>query len=320
MSSEKTIKQIRKFLLDQREKMIQLTKELCAIATENPPGNNFELFVDFLRGTVEAMGLSTQKIRVPEEYQRRFTPPETWGYPRFNLVARWDNQLPNTLHFNSHFDVVPATEDWETNPFKPMRKGGKLYGRGTCDMKGSLAASLFAVKALSACGIDPGWNIELSFTADEEIGGECGLGYLVRNELIRPDAAVICEGGSDDTIAYGHRGVLWADVRVEGVAGHGSNPKGGINAFEKGIRLADQILALKNHFSQRKSAYITYQPEFRCPSLMLGGESGGGQKVNIIPDRFHFTLDRRLIPEEDVTAVIQEIREVLDAAAKEKKN
>ena len=316
MTKNNNSKDIQRYLQDRRDRMIRLTQELCSIPTENPPGLHYKSFVDFLRDYVESIGLDTEVVVVPLEYQKRFAPRETWNYPRYNLIARWDVGAQKTLHFNSHYDVVPATADWKTDPYQPVLKAGKLHGRGTGDMKGSLAASIFAVQALKTCGVRPPWNIELSFTADEEINGQCGVGYIVKKKIVRPNAAVICEGGSGDIISYGHRGSLWLDIHIEGVSAHGSAPMLGVNAFEKGVNLAERILAMKDDFPNRKTAHTAVRPEFRYPSLSLGGISGGGQKVNIIPDRFHFTVDRRLIPEEDVKETLNEFEAIIQSAQK----
>ena len=311
---------IRRYLLDRRDEMIKLTGALCAIATENPPGREYESCVDFLNETAKSFGLKTKKVRVPKAYQIIDLPPDMLEYPRFNLICRWNTGAKKTIHFNSHYDVVPVTDDWKTDPFSPVLKGGKLYGRGTSDMKGSLVASLYAVKAMRECGLTPPWNVELSFTADEEIGGECGVGYLVKKRIVCPDAAVICEGGAEDYIMYGHRGVLWADVLVKGVSAHGSRPHLGVNAFEKGMDLARRFRDLQKQYAKRKTAYPVNHPAARTPTMTLGGVSGGGSKVNTIPDSFHFTIDRRLIPEERISDVTKELKQVIqDARSDDKK-
>jgi len=310
---------IRQYLQSQRNEMIELTQRLCAFPTENPPGRDFAPCVDFLASEARSAGLKTKIVKVPSAIQKSLTPPETWDYPRLDLIARWDVRAPKILHFNGHYDVVPASADWKTDPYKPVVKGKKLYGRGTSDMKGCLAAMIYAVRALKACGLKPAWNMELSFTCDEEIGGECGAGYIVKNKIVRPDAAVICEGGSGDLIAYGHRGVFWADITVFGVSGHGSTPSSGVNAFEKGMRLAERICAMHEKVSALESAYIMSNPEYKHPSLTMGGVAGGGAKVNTIPDRFHFTIDRRLLPEENIAQVKREFEAVIREMKKEDK-
>lgn len=316
MTPEEQTKRLSDRLNDAREEMVGLTQDLCAFATENPPGRHFEECVDFLDDYSRSIGLETIKIRTPDAYQKQYAPAETWDFPRYNLVARWDVGASRVIHFNSHYDVVPATSDWKTDPFNPVVQNKRLYGRGVQDMKGCLAASLFAVKAMRECGLTPPWNIELSFTADEEIGGHCGAGYITREGLVKPDAAVICEGGMGRVISHGQRGVYWSKVTTRGVSGHGSSPNSGVNAFEKGLALARRFQALHKTHRKRVTAYKMVAPEFRRPTLTLGGVSGGGSKVNTIPDRFYFTLDRRIIAEETTAEIEREYRLLIDDAMK----
>ncbi len=241
MTPERIRKEINRCLRGYRDEMVQFTQKLCSFPTENPPGRDYKSFTDFMADTVQSIGFSTQIFQVPAEYQQKYTSPDCWDYPRYNIVSRWDVGAPKTLHFNSHYDVVPVASDWKSDPFSPVLKGGRLYGRGTSDMKGCLVACVYAMKAIRQCGFQPPWNLELSFTADEEIGGQCGVGYLVKEKLVRPDAAIVCEGGANDSIMSGHRGVLWLDIHIKGVSGHGSNPGAGINAFEKGISLIERF-------------------------------------------------------------------------------
>ncbi|MBZ0255952.1 M20/M25/M40 family metallo-hydrolase, partial [bacterium] len=278
-----------KFLKDRRQELIELTQAICSFPTENPPGNDFKACCKYLTDYTNDMGLDVRMLRVPKAYQEKHAPKETLGRPRYNVIARWDVGAEKTLHFNSHYDVVPVSPHWKTDPFNPVLRGARLYGRGTEDMKGCLASSIFAVKAMQAEGLAPPWNIELSFTADEEIGGACGVGYITREKIVAPDACVVCEGGSGDTVAYGHRGVLWGDVIVHGVAAHGSNPSSGVNAFEHGINLAQQLLELHQRHQERVTKEMMYSAASRRPTITFGGVAGGGSKVNIIPDLFHFT-------------------------------
>ncbi|MBI1388759.1 MAG: ArgE/DapE family deacylase [bacterium] len=314
MSGIKRSDPLLKAMRDRKNEVIELTQTLCGFATENPPGRFFEPCVDYLREVCESMGLTAQKIRVPAAYQKKYAPDYAQDEPRFNLIARWDVGAKRTLHFNSHYDVVPVSPNWKTNPFKPVVKGKRLYGRGTQDMKGCLAASLFAARAMLAEKIVPPWNIEYSFTCDEEIGGECGAGYIARKKLIKPDACIVCEGGWGDLISFGNRGVLWAEVCVRGQAGHGSNPAAGVNAFEQGMDLARRFQQLHKKHARRKTRAKMNNPEAQRPTMTLGGVSGGGSKINIIPDEFRFTIDRRLIAEEDVNQIMADYRAVLEEA------
>lgn len=297
-----------RYLHHHQDELIELTRDLCSFATVNPPGEQFKECTDFLADATRAMKLKTRVVKVPNAYQQKHAPPETHGLPRYNVIARWDVGAKKTLHFNSHYDVVPVASSWKTDPFKAIVKGKRLIARGTQDMKGCLAASIFAVKALQAEGLTPPWNIELSFTADEEIGGACGTGYITREGIVNPDACVICEGGWGDTIAYGHRGVLWGDVIVKGRSAHGSDPSSGLNAFEWGMKLAHEFERLHKRHQKHKTRERMNITSAERPTLTMGGVSGGGSKVNIIPGEFHFTLDRRLLAEENVEEIKREYR------------
>ncbi|MCZ7645567.1 MAG: ArgE/DapE family deacylase [Planctomycetota bacterium] len=291
--------------LDAHQKdLLAFTTAFCAIDTTNPPGRNYRACVEFLAEKLRELGLRPKVLRVPPREQAKYVPGLD-DHPRYNVVARWDHGSKRTLLLTGHYDVVPATAGWKTDPFKPVRKGARLIGRGTSDMKGCNAAAIFAVQALLESGQRPPWNVELAFTADEETGGYAGLGHLVRAKRLRADAAVLLEGGGGQNVGIAHRGVLWLDVTVHGKPGHASNPRNGINALEKAIGLIGELRKLERRFPARRSRFVAPAMSRRA-TQMIGGVSGGGGKVNTIPDRFRFSIDRRLIPEEKVEAVKRE--------------
>ncbi|MBN1459655.1 MAG: M20 family metallopeptidase [Armatimonadetes bacterium] len=293
--------------------LVDFTCQLCAIPTVNPPGDRYSECVELLTDKLDAIGMSTRVVRAPRKLQQRLL-PEDEQYPRDSVVARWDVGAPKTLHFNGHYDVVPATAGWKTDPFEPTIRGKRLIARGARDMKSSIAAAIFAVQAMKESGAQPPWNIELSFTPDEETGGELGLGYLVTSGSVRPEAAVVCEGSAGRDIGYAHRGVLWLDVTVLGEPAHACRPKHGINALEKACSLIAELKKLERIFSQRPTRFRTNKPSDKPPTLMIGGIAGGGKKTNVVPDRFHFTIDRRINPEEKVAVVERELRHAIRRA------
>ncbi|MDD4890353.1 MAG: ArgE/DapE family deacylase [Phycisphaerae bacterium] len=294
------------------DSLIDFIIRFCAIESVNPPGRNYLNACEFLAAKLKSLGLATRIVRVPAAEQARIVPGMD-DCPRYCVVARWDVGAPRTLHLTGHYDVVPATNGWKSDPFKAFVRGGKLIGRGTADMKGSDSAAIFAVQALRQAGVTPPWNVELSFTPDEETGGAAGLGWLVRSGTIAPDAAILCEGASGDKVGYAHRGVLWADVTVLGKSGHACNPKNGINALEKAMPLIARFKTLERVYAGRRTRFNIRQ---RHPTLMIGSVSGGGGKVNTIPDRFHFTIDRRLNPEDKVADVKRELIEQVRLACR----
>lgn len=246
-------------------------QQLVGTVTVNPPGENYDRVTAWLVREMEALGIRTRRFPIPGPLLRRTLPPAQHGYPRYNVLGRI--AVPGarkTLHFNAHYDVVPVSGKWKHgSPFSGAVERGWIYGRGTADMKGSIASLLLAVQALRATRTAPKLNIEISFTADEETDSELGTGWLVRHAPIRPDYAIVMEGGEGRAVCCGHNGTLWLEVEVHGRPAHGSTPEKGVNALEK---MAALIGALDGY--KRTLAARTWEsPEGRLhrPTVNLGG-------------------------------------------------
>jgi succinyl-diaminopimelate desuccinylase len=239
--------------------------ELVRVPTVNPPGALYQEMAGSLSDWCELLGMIVDLHRVPDETVQAHGVDS--AYPRLNLIARWDVGAEKTVHFNAHYDVVPAAGQWRHGgPFEPALHGDWLYGRGVGDMKGSITALLSAIDALRVCGETPAFNIECSFTADEETGGALGAGWIVQQGLVKADFAVVCEGAAGSRIGCGHNGVLWLEVHVEGKAAHASNPDQGKNAFEGMTELVYHLQGLKRTLgspSRRYRADHQYRRRFR---------------------------------------------------------
>ena len=131
-----------------RGKLCNLLKEFVAVDTTNPPGRNFVEMTDLLKKRCEELGLQTVVSTVPLSDTLSVV-PHADAYPRLNLIARWNVGAEKTIHFNAHYDVVPASGNWRFPPFAPEIEHEWLYGRGADDMKDSIAALLFAISARS---------------------------------------------------------------------------------------------------------------------------------------------------------------------------
>ena len=148
------------------------------------------------------------------------------------------------MHLNGHFDVVPAGEGWTLDPFGGEVVDGRIYGRGSCDMKAGIAAALFAVEAIRRAGIELNGTVEISGTVDEESGGFAGVAWLAeqgRLSAARTDYVIIPEPLYVDRICIGHRGVYWFEVQTRGRIAHGSMPFLGVNAIEHMGVVLDRI-------------------------------------------------------------------------------
>ena len=293
-------------------------QQLVGVSTVNPPGENYDQITAWLVHELEALGLRTRRYVVPTALLKKTLPPEQHGYPRFNVLAKLAAPgARKTIHFNAHYDVVPVSGKWKHgSPFSGAIDGGWIYGRGTADMKGSIASLLMAVRALRAARVTPKMNLEISFTADEETDSALGTGWLVEHAPIRPDYALVMEGGEGRTVCCGHNGTLWLEVIVHGRAAHGSLPHKGINALEKMSALVRALDAYKRTLAARP--WRTPEGKLQRPTVNLGGvfHCGEGSKINTVPAHASFTIDRRVLPIESHATAERELRAFLAAAAR----
>ncbi|MCB1421369.1 MAG: M20/M25/M40 family metallo-hydrolase, partial [Nitratireductor sp.] len=153
--------------------LVALTCDLVRFPTVNPPGEAYTPCAEYIAHRLKRSGFEIRFERGTD------TPGDTDRYPRTNVIARREGRRPGpTVHFNSHIDVVEAGEDWTFDPFAATVSDGRIYGRGTCDMKGGLATSIIAAEAYIAANPEYSGAIEISGTVDEESGGFGGVAYL----------------------------------------------------------------------------------------------------------------------------------------------
>jgi succinyl-diaminopimelate desuccinylase len=293
-------------------------QRLVGISTVNPPGENYDAITAELTRELTTLGLRARRFPVPRALLKKTLPPAQHAFPRFNVLAKLAAPgAQKTIHFNAHYDVVPVSGTWRHgSPFSGKVDGDWIYGRGTSDMKGSIASLLLALQALRATGTAPRMNVEVSFTADEETDSVLGAGWLVEHAPIKPDYAIVMEGGELNQVCCGHNGTLWLEVTVHGRAAHGSTPECGINALEK---MSALVLALGD-YSRRlaKRTFVTPEGKTMRPTINLGGEfsAGPGGKINTVPALARFTIDRRVLAGEDQADAERELRAFLAAAAR----
>ena len=295
-----------------------LLQRLVRTSTVNPPGENYDTITTLLADELTRAGLKARRYTVPSALVRKTLPKEQHGFPRYNVLGKLAvRDAKKTIHFNAHYDVVPVSGAWRHGgAFSGAVDRGWIYGRGTADMKGSHAALLLALRALKATGVTPRMNIEVSFTADEETDSALGAGWLVKHAPIKPDYAIVMEGGEGNAVCCGHNGVVWLNVTVHGRAAHGSVPHEGINALEK---MSALVLALDGHKKQLvRRMFTTPDGKVMRPTLNIGGifSSGEGGKINTVPAMASFSIDRRGLAVETVAAAERELRAFLAAAAK----
>ena len=296
------------------DEMVELTRALVRFPTVNPPGDCYADCAEFLRAHLRRLGYQVEALPAAGLAEH------TAKHPRINIVGRLGSAGP-VLHFNGHYDVVPPGSGWSVDPFSADVRDGCIFGRGTCDQKAGLAASIYAVEAVRRAGIGLNGVIEQSATPDEESGGFAGVGWLCEMGRIARDRqryVVITEPLDPERVCIGHRGVYWFELTTIGRVGHGSMPGLAVNAAEQMAKLIGAFEAhLKPALAERCSAAPVEPPQARRPTLNLNsihaGQAPGGWQTPAVPDRCTAIFDRRFIHEESFEAVRSEIVRVLEA-------
>lgn len=308
-----------RLIADRRDEMASLTADLVQIPTINPPGDVYDDCARHLGERLAPRGFAVEYLRAEGALG------DTERYPRTNVVARFETGTPGPcIHFNSHIDVVTAGEGWTVDPFGGEIRDGRVYGRGTCDMKGGLAASVVAVEALLDSGISFPGAIEISGTVDEESGGYAGVAWLAeRGHFSQPrvDHVIIPEPLYKDAVCLGHRGVWWAEVEVRGRIAHGSMPFLGVSAIRgMGAFIEKVEHELYPRLAQRRTGMPVIPDGARQSTLNFNSLHGGlpeqayaeGFPAALVADRCRIVLDRRYLIEEDEAEVRAEVVALLE--------
>lgn len=303
-----------------RDDLIALTQDMIRIPTLNPPGQDYRLICEYLDKRLSAHGFETQLIRA------HGTPGDSTKYPRWNIIARREGRhAGDCVHFNSHTDVVEVGAGWTFDPFGAEVSDGKIYGRGTCDMKGGLAASIIAAEAFIETHPDFSGAVEISGTADEESGGYGGVAYLAEQGYFDParvQHVIIPEPLNKDRICLGHRGGWWAEIETKGEIAHGSMPFLGDCAVR---HMGAVLTEFEDKLFPAMAARWTEMPvvpEGARQSTMNINSIHGGQKeqdddftglpAHCVPDSCRIVIDRRFLVEEPLDQVRGEVTDLLE--------
>lgn len=303
-----------------RDDVIALTQKLVQIPTINPPGDHYLEICEFLKMRLETSGFETELVR------GEGTPGDSDRFPRWNIIARHTGKYAgDCVHFNSHTDVVEVGKGWSKDPFAGELEDGKIYGRGTCDMKGGLAASIIAAEAFIEACPDYAGSIEISGTADEETGGYGGVAYLAEKGFFAPERVqhvIIPEPLQKDRICLGHRGVWWAEIETHGEIAHGSMPfLGDCAVRHMGAVLNEMETSLFPALAARTTEMPVVPEGARQSTLNINSIHGGqdetpadftGFPSPCVPDSARMVIDRRFLIEEDFSDVQKEIHDLLE--------
>ncbi len=309
-----------------RDGLVALTRELIGIPTLNPPGQRYREICEYLAARLEPAGFDCTFVRATG------APGDGDTWPRWNLVARREGAHPgDCVHFNSHTDVVEVGHGWTVDPFGGEVRDGRVYGRGACDMKGGLAASIVAAEAFLTVRPDFAGAVEISGTADEESGGYGGVAYLAERGWFAPDRVqhvIIPEPLNKDRICLGHRGVWWAEIETKGRIAHGSMPFLGDSAIRHMGAVLEEMERWLYPLLAGKRTDMPVVPEgARQSTLNINSIHGGepepepgftGFPAPCVADRCRIVIDRRFLIEEGIDEVKAEVREMLERVRAER--
>jgi len=265
------------------ENSLKILKDLISFKTISGENNN-EL-IDYCNQILKKIGATSLKI---------FDDDKT----RVNLFAtikakKQNGKLPIIL--SGHTDVVPVSKGWSSDPFKAIIKDGKLYGRGSCDMKGFIACALAYAPIFSSANLDR--DIHFSFTFDEETA--ClGAPLLIKELKKRKITNGICIIGEPTNmkIIDAHKGCYEYTTFFEGLAGHSSTPHKGVSAVEYAARYVNKLIELRGELKKRAPKDSIFDPPFS--TLQIGGIFGGIAH-NVIADKCYINWETRPIVKDD---------------------
>ncbi len=270
-----------------KKALLEITRELVQIETMNPPGRELEC--------AQYVGKLLQDAGLQVSYHE-------FAGGRTSVVARLAGTGGKaSICFGGHLDTVPlGARPWSKDPFAGEVSGGKIYGRGTTDMKAGVAAYLWAALQLARL---PRGKADVLFVsvAGEETGCQ-GSFDLARTQAVRGARALVIAEPTSNYPIVGHRGALWLQVETTGVTVHGSMPHLGVNAIYKAARAIGKL--------ERFSFDVAPHPLLGGPTLNVGTMKGG-MNLNSVPDLAEFTIDIRTIPGQDHETLLSRVKAYL---------
>ena len=276
-----------------RDLVIELTRELVRIPSVNPPGDE-QPAAEFLAERMRELGLQAEVQELEPD--------------RANAIGRLPGRGEGHLVLTGHVDVVPPGEQaWHHPPFAAEMADGRIYGRGSADMKGGVAAMVGAAAALARAGFHPKADLILALTAGEE-AGMLGAGAMVEQRALEGSRYLVVGEPTDLDVFIGEKGVLWVEVQALGRTAHGSMPQLGINAVSYLARLIPRLEEYP--FPFRESGLLG------LPTLSVNMMSGGN-KTNVVPDLARIVIDMRTVPGQEHEAILDSIREMAGETARD---
>lgn len=306
------------------DRIIEMCSDLVKIPSENPPGDTSEVAL-YAKEVLESAGIPVE-LYEPEPN-------------RVNIVATLNGAQQNpSLVFNAHYDVVPVGDltRWKHHPYSGIKKEGKIFGRGSSDMKGALAAMMLSAMLLAELDVPLLGDVTLTLVDDEETGGKLGTGWLVEHQKVQGDACVNGDTGGFKDLPYplclGDKGGIGVKIVAKGIPTHASRPFLGENAITKLIEVLPSVQTISQSEQETPPELedvINQSAEYfskLCETRNINPEEGvklfknytcsvgiirGGVKRNVVPGEAEAELDIRINPGVDANKVIRLIRDII---------
>jgi len=280
----------------EKKEINDLLRSLIQIESVNPPGNENQI-ADFIK-----------KFLLKNNIHSKLVPLEEG---RSSVIAKIEGKEERNITLCGHLDTVRVKEeDWTKPVFEGLIENEKMYGIGASDMKGGLAAILYAAVLLKRRGINLKKTVQLALTADEEWKYRGAKNLVDGGYFDRTDFLIITEP-SNLQISTGEKGEVWVKAKFYGKSAHGSTPEVGVNTIIPGSEFVIKV-------TERYEKIFEADPFWGKNSISIG-QFHGGMQVNIVPNYSEIQLDFRVISEEDKEKVMELVRKAGEEIAKKYK-
>lgn len=269
----------------EKKELNELLQRLIQIKSVNPPGNEKEI-ASFIKGLLLKNNIPSELVPLEEG--------------RSSIVAKIEGKEERNITLCGHLDTVGAIEeDWSKPPLQGIIEEGKMYGRGTSDMKGGVAAIIYTSILLKRRGITPQKKVQLALTADEEWGYRGAKTLVDQGFFDQTDFLIITEP-TNLQVAVGEKGEVWIKAKFYGKSAHGSTPELGVNTVIPGSKF---VLEVSEEYKK------LFNPDpLRGNNSINIGQFHGGVQVNVVPNYSEVQLDFRVISEEDKKRALDLVR------------
>jgi succinyl-diaminopimelate desuccinylase len=290
-----------------RDEMIDMQILLCSLPAISPESGGegeakkAEVLIQFLKehGFRKIDIIKAPDLNAPDGY-------------RPNILALYKGKSSaKTIWVMTHMDVVPPgdLELWKGNPFQAYVEKGKVYGRGVEDNQQGMVASLYALKAFYAEGIEPNFDVGIALVADEETGSHKGIEYVLQksNPFRKQDLIIVPDVGNEEgtMIEVAEKSLLWLKFKTQGKQTHSSTPETGINSFKAASFLVTELNKLYRIFSDKDPLFdpprSTFEPTKKEANV---------PNINTIPGDDIFYMDSRILPEYTIDQVEEEMKKM----------